>query len=29
MTHAIFADVDGDGLFAAPGGRHCAYDLSP
>ncbi len=28
LTNPIYIDGDGDGLFTAPGGRECAYDLS-
>jgi hypothetical protein len=28
FTNPIYVDADGDGLFSAPGGRECSYDLS-
>ncbi len=28
LTQAIFLDVDGNGVFDAPGGRVCAYDVN-
>jgi hypothetical protein len=28
LTSPIYVDFDGDGAFAAPGGRECSYDLS-
>ena len=28
-TNAIFVDANGDGVFTAPGGKTCTYDLSP
>lgn len=28
LTSAIYVDGDGDGLFTAPGGRECSYDLA-
>jgi hypothetical protein len=29
LTSPVYVDADGDGLFTAPGGRECGYDLSP
>lgn len=29
LANAIFVDVDGNGVFDAPGGRVCSYDLTP
>jgi hypothetical protein len=29
LTGAVYLDADGDGAFAAPGGRVCRYDLAP